>query len=47
MLALFEEPASPVKLAKMIDEYDSAKEGVIVLITSYSNATYFISVKLI
>jgi hypothetical protein len=47
MLELFDEPASQAKLAKMIDEYDSAKEGVIVLITSHSNQTYFIFVKLI
>jgi hypothetical protein len=47
MLEIFDDPASQVKLARMIDEYDSANEGVIALITSYSNATYFISVKLI
>lgn len=46
ILEVFDAPTSNAKLEKMINNYDQKTEGIIVLITSHSNATYFITVKL-
>jgi hypothetical protein len=46
ILEFFDNPSSHQSLKKMIEEYDQKKEGIMVLITDYSNATYFITVKL-
>ena len=46
MLEVFDTPTSSAKLAQMIDDYDKRTEGILALVTSYSNATYFITVKL-
>lgn len=46
ILEFFDNPSSHQSLKKMIEEYDQKKEGIMVLITDYSNATYFITFKL-
>ncbi|MBF0471493.1 MAG: hypothetical protein HQL48_08965 [Gammaproteobacteria bacterium] len=46
ILDVFDTPASHAKLKKLIDNYDYRHEGIMTLITSVSNATYFIIVKL-
>ena len=46
MLELFDTPRSQAALTKMIDNYEPQKEGIMSLITSFSNATYFITIKL-
>jgi hypothetical protein len=42
MLEIFDKPESHDGLAKMIDNYEPNKEGIMTLITSYSNATFFV-----
>ena len=46
ILDVFDAPTSRAQLKKMIDNYDQENEGIMTLITSYSNATYFTTVKL-
>ena len=46
ILDVFDTPPSHDKLEEMINKYDYKNEGVMTLITSYSNATYFVIVKL-
>ncbi len=46
ILDVFDAPASHDELEEMIDRYDHKNEGIMTLITSYSNATYFVTVKL-
>jgi len=46
ILDVFDSPASHDELEKMIDNYDHKNEGIMTLITSYSNATYFVTLKL-
>ena len=46
LLELFDQPASHNQLGNMIDNYDPKKEGIMVLITSHANATYFVTCKL-
>ena len=46
MLDIFDDLSSRKRLARMIDNYNPRKEGIMVLITDYSNATFFITVKL-
>ena len=46
ILDVFDAPTSYSKLKEMIEKYDYSKEGIMTLITSYSNATFFITVKL-
>ena len=46
ILEVFDNPESHKTLKTMIDNYDQEKEGIMALITDYSNATYFITVKL-
>ena len=46
ILDVFDAPNSHDKLEVMIDNYDHKNEGIMTLITSYSNATYFVTVKL-
>ena len=46
ILDIFDAPTSHNELKKMIDKYDHKNEGIMTLITSHSNATYFVTVKL-
>jgi hypothetical protein len=46
MLEVFDSPSSKEKLKGMLDNYDHKTEGIMALITDYSNATYFITVRL-
>ena len=46
ILDVFDAPDSHDQLEVMIDKYDHKNEGIMTLITSYSNATYFVTVKL-
>jgi len=46
VLDVFDTPTSHAELEEMIDKYDHKNEGIMTLITSYSNATFFITVKL-
>ena len=46
MLDIFDAPRSQAKLVEMIDNYEPKKEGIMALITSYSNATFFVTFKL-
>jgi hypothetical protein len=46
ILELFDAPDSKAKLEDLINNYDQNNEGILTLITSYSNATYFVTVKL-
>ena len=45
ILDVFDAPTSYSELKEMIEKYDHKKEGIMTLITSYSNATFFITVK--
>lgn len=42
---LFDDLGSRSQLESMIDSYDPRIEGILMLITSYYNATYFVTVK--
>jgi hypothetical protein len=42
---LFEDEKSRSEIAKMVDEYEPKKSGILVLITQQANATFYISVK--
>jgi hypothetical protein len=42
MLEIFDKPESHDRLAEMINNYEPNKEGIMTLITSYSNATFFV-----
>ncbi|MDH3346615.1 MAG: hypothetical protein OEM02_00745 [Desulfobulbaceae bacterium] len=46
MLDVFDKPSDHADLKKMIDNYNPKKEGIMTLITDYSNATYYITVNL-
>ena len=46
ILEVFDAPPSSMKLAKMIDDYNQKNEGIMALITTYSNATFFVTFKL-
>jgi hypothetical protein len=46
ILEIFDAPHSSMQLAKMIDDYDHKNEGIMALITAYSNATFFVAFKL-
>jgi hypothetical protein len=46
ILDVFDASTSQAELKEMIDQYDHNNEGIMTLITSYSNATFFITVKL-
>jgi hypothetical protein len=46
ILDVFDTSNSYDELKKMIDNYDHSQEGIMTLITSYSNATFFVTVKL-
>jgi len=46
MFDIFDTPNSKASLVEMIDNYDPKKEGIMTLITSYSNATFFVTFKL-
>jgi hypothetical protein len=42
----FDKPKSHDRLAEMIDNYEPNKEGIMTLITSYSNATFFVTYRM-
>ena len=46
MLAIFDKPDSKARLANMIDNYEPKTEGILTLITSYSNETFFVTCRL-
>jgi hypothetical protein len=46
ILDVFDAPNSHAQLEEMIDNYDQKNEGILTLITGYSNASYFVTVKL-
>ncbi len=46
ILDVFDAPSSHAELGQMIDNYDPKTEGIMTLITSYSNATFFVTCKL-
>ena len=46
ILDIFDAPSSHAELEQMIDTYDPKTEGIMTLITSYSNATFFLTFKL-
>ena len=46
ILDVFDDKDSRASLEEMIDKYDHLKEGIMTLITSYSNATFFLTVLL-
>jgi hypothetical protein len=41
MLEIFDKPESHDRLPEVIDNYEPNKDGIMTLITSYSNATFF------
>lgn len=45
ILKIFGDPASQKELGEMIDGYDPKNEGIMTLITSHSNATFFVTFK--
>ncbi len=45
ILDVFDAPISYAELKGMIEKYDHKNEGIMTLITSYSNATFFITVQ--
>jgi len=45
MLEVFDDPNSQAKLGGMINHYNMKTEGVMALITSQSNATFFVTCK--
>ncbi len=46
ILEVFDAPSSHAQLKEMIDNYDQRREGIMTLITSFSNATFFVTFKL-
>ncbi|WP_428354446.1 hypothetical protein [Methyloprofundus sp.] len=46
LLEVFDSPSSQTNLVEMVDNYDPKKQGILTLITSYSNATFFVTVNL-
>ena len=46
ILELFDNIDSKTSLAMLLNEYEPSMEGILVLITSFSNATFFVKVKL-
>ncbi len=46
ILQVFDAASSQAQLKQMIDDYDQKNEGIMTLITSYSNATFFVTFKL-
>jgi hypothetical protein len=46
ILDVFDTPSSRAKLSRMIDNYNQKAEGIMALITDYSNVTYFVTIRL-
>ncbi len=46
ILDMFDAPPSHAKMEKMIDDCNQGKEGVMALITGFSNATFFVTFEL-
>lgn len=47
ILEVFDAPSSRVQLLGMIETYNQKTEGIMALITDYSNATFFVTVRLL
>jgi len=45
ILKIFDDPASQKELGQLIDGYDPKNKGIMNLITSHSNATFFVTFK--
>ncbi|WAR44510.1 hypothetical protein [Methylomonas rapida] len=45
LLSMFDDPASVKELKEMLTDYDPKKEGILLLITDYANATFFVTLK--
>jgi hypothetical protein len=46
LLDVFDLPSSQASLVEMVDNYNPKKEGIMTLISSHSNATFFVTVNL-
>jgi len=46
MLGIFDKPDSQARLVEMIDNYEPKNEGIMTLITTYSDATFFVTYRL-
>ena len=46
ILDIFDAPSSHAELEEMIDNYTQSNEGIMTLITSFSNATFFVTFRL-
>ena len=46
MLGIFDKPDSQAQLVEMIDNYEPKNEGIMTLITTYSDATFFVTYRL-
>ncbi len=46
ILDVFDAPTSHAQLKEMINNYNQKSEGIMTLITSYSNTTFFVTFKL-
>jgi len=46
MLDIFDTPSSQSSLSEMIENYEPKNEVIMTLITSFSNATFFVTFKL-
>ncbi len=46
LLDVFDSSSSQASLVEMVDNYNPKKEGIMSLITSHSNATFFVTVNL-
>ncbi len=45
ILKIFGDPASQKELGEMIDGYDPRNKGIMTLVTSHSNASFFVTFK--
>jgi hypothetical protein len=45
LLSMFDDPSSVKELKEMLTDYDPKKEGILLLITDYANATFFVTFK--
>ena len=46
LLEVFDSPNSQASIVEMVDDYNPKIQGILALITSYSNATFFVTVNL-
>lgn len=45
ILKIFDDPAAKNQLGEMIDGYDHRSKGIMTLVTSHSNASFFVTFK--